>query len=42
MGQPSEGVYSDTLNKIRELPEEYEKLQPNRSNPLLNGDAATP
>ena len=23
---PSDGVYSDTLNKIRELPEEYEKL----------------
>ena len=22
---PSEGVYSDGLNKIRELPEEYEK-----------------
>eukprot|EP00353_Schmidingerella_taraikaensis_P016949 CAMPEP_0185617530 /NCGR_PEP_ID=MMETSP0436-20130131/43828_1 /TAXON_ID=626734 ORGANISM="Favella taraikaensis, Strain Fe Narragansett Bay" /NCGR_SAMPLE_ID=MMETSP0436 /ASSEMBLY_ACC=CAM_ASM_000390 /LENGTH=43 /DNA_ID= /DNA_START= /DNA_END= /DNA_ORIENTATION= len=23
---PSEGVYSDGLNKIHELPEEYEKL----------------
>lgn len=23
---PSEGVYSDGLNKIRELPEEYEKM----------------